>query len=318
MTLQSQDLKEHFVKMREEVDVLIELLSDVLGEPHNHYESKAQISFDCPVCAAEKGLPDGDGKGNLEINYSRHVYKCWACGETLGTHGPLGKLFDKFGTKKQKKLYDIVKPEELKQEDKKKVWLRLPEGFMKFKDSNPRFIPHIEAFNYLKNRGVTEEMIERFNIGYTVKGDFAYRIIVPSYNSEGQLNYFVARAWTNKKMKYKNPTAEKDQVIFNESLIDWNKDIFLVEGVFDSFFLNNSLVMLGKKMSKLVFENLYNKSNANIIVCCDGDAWEDGVKIYNELNGGRLYNKIKIVKLPKDKDICDLKGEINDYYYEFK
>lgn len=304
--------------MTDEVEVLVELLSDVLGEPHNHYESKAQISFDCPVCAAEKGLENGDGKGNLEINYSRHVYKCWACGETLGTHGPLGKLFDRFGTKKQKKIYELIKPEELKQEEKKKVWLRLPEGFTKFEDSNPRFIPHIEAYKYLINRGVTEDMMKKYKIGYTVKGDFAYRIIVPSYNSEGQLNYFVARAWIQNKMKYKNPSVPKDEIIFNEGLIDWDKDIYLVEGAFDSFFLNNPLVMLGKKMSKLIFENLYNRANANIIVCCDGDAWDDGLKIYNELNGGRLYNKIKIVKLPKDKDICDLKGQIDEFYYEIK
>jgi len=304
--------------MQDEVEVLVELLTDVLGDPHNHYESKAQISFDCPVCAAEKGLENGDGKGNLEINYSRHVYKCWACGETLGTHGPLGKLFDKFGTKKQKKVYELIKPEELKQEEKKRVWFRLPEGYMAFKDSNPRFIPHIEAYNYLKSRGITDEIIEKYKIGYTVKGDFAYRIIVPSYNAEGQLNYFVARSWTNKKMKYKNPTAQKDEIIFNEGLIDWNKDIFLVEGVFDSFFLENPIVMLGKKMSRLLFENLYNRANGNIIVCCDGDAWEDGLKIYHELNGGRLYNKVKIVKLPRDKDICDLKGQIDEYYFEIK
>ena len=304
--------------MTDEVEVLVELLSDVLGSPHQHYESKGQISFDCPVCAAEKGLENGDGKGNLEINYSRHVYKCWACGETLGTHGPLGKLFDKFGTKKQKKVYELIKPEELKQEEKKKVWLRLPEGYTTFEDSNQRFIPHIEAYKYLVSRGITDEIIKKYKIGYTVKGDFAYRIIVPSFNSEGQLNYYVARAWTPKKMKYKNPSVPKDEIIFNEGLIDWDKDIYLVEGAFDSFFLDNPLVMLGKKMSRLIFENLYLRANANIIVCCDGDAWDDGVKIYNELNGGKLYNKIKIVKLPKDKDICDLKGQIDEYYYEIK
>ena len=304
--------------MQDEVEVLIELLTDVLGEPHNHYESKAQISFDCPVCAEEKGLDDGDGKGNLEINYSRHVYKCWACGESHGTHGPLGKLFDKHGTKKQKKIYDLVKPEELKIEDKKKIFLRLPEGYTKFEDSNSRFIPHKEAINYLYSRGITDEMIKKYNIGYTVKGDFAYRIIIPSYNSEDKLNYFVGRAWMKRKDKYKNPSVPKDEIIFNESLINWSKDIYLVEGAFDSFFLDNPLVMLGKKMSKLMFETLYTKAEGNIIICVDGDAWEDGLKIYHELNGGRLYNKIKIVKLPKDKDICDLRGKIDEYYYEIK
>jgi DNA primase len=290
----------------------------VLGAPHQHYESKGQISFDCPVCAAEKGLENGDGKGNLEINYSRHVYKCWACGETLGTQGPLGKLFDKFATKKQKKVYELIKPEELKQEEKKKVRLRLPQGFTTFQDSNPRFIPHIEAYNYLKSRGITDEIIEKFKIGYTATGDYAYRIVVPSYDTEGILNYFVARAWVPKKMKYKNPPVPKDEIIFNEGAVDWKKDVYLCEGVFDSFFLPNPIVMLGKKMSKLLFETLYLKAEGNIIICTDGDAFTDGVKLYHELNGGKLYNKIKLIKLPADKDVCDLRGQIDEYYYEIK
>jgi len=305
--------------MSEEIDVLVELLTDVLGDPKQHYESKGQISFDCPVCADEKGLDDGDGKGNLEINYIRHVYKCWACGETHGTHGPLGKLLDGYATKQQKKIYNLIKPEELQQQDKKRVRLRFPEGFTTFQDSNPRFIPHIEAYKYLQSRGITDEMIDRYKIGYTVSGEFAYRVIIPSYDKEGILNYFVGRAWVNKKMKYKNPASvPKDEIIFNEQLLDWDKDIYLVEGAFDSFFLPNPLVMLGKKMSKLIFETLYNKANGNIIVCVDGDAWDDGLRIYNELNGGRLYNKIKMVKLPKDKDVCDLRGDIEEYYYEIK
>jgi len=305
--------------MTDEVDVLIELLEDVLGDHKQHYASKGQISFDCPVCAMEKGLEEGDGKGNLEINYVRHVYKCWACSETNGTHGPLGKLFDKHGTKKQKKVYELIKPEELKKEED--VWkpkLRLPEGYMKFSDSNPIFIPHKEAYNYLTSRGITNEIIEKYNIGYTVKGDFAFRIIVPSYNSEGVLNYYVARSWTNKRMKYKNPAVPKDEIIFNESLIDWEKDVYLVEGAFDSFFLDNSIPMLGKVISKLLFETIYNKAKGNVIVCTDGDAWENGLKVYHELNGGTLYGRVKIVKLPDDKDVCDLRGQIDEYYYEIK
>lgn len=304
--------------MTDEVEVLVELLEEVLGKHKQHYESKGQISFDCPVCAEEKGLDHGDGKGNLEINYGKHVYKCWSCGETHGTHGPLGKLFDQYATKAQKKVYNLIKPEELKQEEIRRPKLRLPEGFTTFKDSNPRFIPHIEAYRYLQSRGITDEMIEKYNIGYTVSGDFAYRIIIPSYNKEGVLNYFVARAWVPRKMKYKNPSVPKDEIIFNEGLINWDKDIFLCEGAFDSFFLDNSIVMLGKKMSKLLFESLYTNANGNIIICCDGDAFNDGVKVYHELNGGRLYNKIKIVKLPVDKDVCDLKGQIDDFYYEIK
>jgi hypothetical protein len=50
----------------------------------------------------------------------------------------------------------------------------------------------------------------------------------------------------------------------------------------------------------------------------DEDAWTNAVKLYHELNGGMLWGRIKIVKLPEDKDVCDLKGEINDYYIEIR
>ena len=298
--------------MTDEIEVLLELIEDVLDKPKKVYGSKHQYGYDCPNCMDIKGLDKGDNKGNLEINLNKFVYHCWGC----GISGPLGKLFDSYGTKKQKKVYNLIKPEELRQQENKKPKLKLPEGYTTFEDSNPRFIPHIEAYKYLQSRGITDEIIKKYKIGYTVTGDFAYRIIVPSFNKEGVLNYFVARAWVKSRLKYKNPTAEKDQIIFNEGLIDWNKDVYLVEGAFDGFFLENSIVMLGKKMSSLLFETLYANAKGNIIICTDGDAWSDGLKLYHELNGGALYNKIKIIKLPMDKDICDLRGQIDEYYYE--
>ena len=118
--------------------------------------------------------------------------------------------------------------------------------------------------------------------------------------------------------KYKNPEAEKDKIIFWENLIDWNEDVYLVEGVFDGLFLNNSIPMLGKHMSELLFETIYKKARANVIICLDGDAWENAVKLYHELNGGDLYDKIKILKLPLDQDVCDLKGKIDEYYVIIK
>jgi DNA primase len=303
--------------MEDKNEVLVDLLRDVLGEEKQHYDSKGQISFDCPVCAAEKGV-EGDGKGNLEVNYFRGVYKCWACAETHGTQGVLGKLFDKYGTKKQKQVWDLLKPEEEGEKVKPKVYLRLPEGYTKFKDSNIRFIPHREAINYLYSRGITDEMIENYDIGYTVQGDYAYRIIVPSYDEDGYLNYFVSRAWVPKKMKYKNPSVPKEEIIFNESRIDWTKDIYLCEGVFDAFFLPNPIPMLGKFLSNNLFTKLYDKAEGDIHICLDGDAWSDALKLYHNLNGGKLYNRIKILKLPKDKDVCDLRGDISNYYYEIQ
>jgi DNA primase len=170
--------------------------------------------------------------------------------------------------------------------------------------------------NYLKRRGVTDEMVKKHNIGYSLEGDYAYRIIIPSYDVNGKLNYYTGRSWNpNTKSKYKNPEAEKQIVIFNESLIDWDKDIHICEGPFDSLFLPNSIALLGKKMSDILFETLYEKSKKDIIIVLDSDAWEDSKKLYFKLSGGRLYGRIKVVKLPDGKDIADLKGEILPEYF---
>jgi len=95
-------------------ELIVEILEDFLGKPKKHYSGKSQISFDCPVCSDIKGCPDGDGKGNLEINYHHHVYKCWACSETYGTHGTINKLIRKYGDKNHIKQYKLVIPEDKK------------------------------------------------------------------------------------------------------------------------------------------------------------------------------------------------------------
>ncbi len=89
----------------------------------------------------------------------------------------------------------------------------------------------------------------------------------------------------------------------------------MTEGVFDMFFLDNSVPLLGKFVSDVLFERLYNECEGDIHICLDGDAWDNAVEIFHKLNGGRLYGKIKIIKLPKDKDVCDLKGDISNYYF---
>jgi len=294
----------------DENEALVELLEEVLGDHGLHYPNRGQISFNCPVC------DDGRNKHNLEVNYIDNVYKCWSCGDSEGTHGPLGKLFDKYGNKKQKKLYNVLKPETVVKREKPKKQLKLPDGFTLFKDSSPIYPVRRQAMNYLKSRGITDEMIEKYQIGFCDKGDHSGRIVIPSYNTKGELNYYIARSWNPmSRAKYKNPIAEKDKIIFWENLIDWNKDIYLVEGAFDGLFVNNSIPMLGKHMSELLFETIYTKAKGDIIICLDADAWQNAIKLYHELSGGDLWGRIKLVKLPDDKDIADLRGEIKDEYY---
>jgi DNA primase len=294
----------------DENEALVELLEEVLGDHGLHYPNHGQISFNCPVC------DDGRNKHNLEVNYINNVYKCWSCGDSEGTHGSLTKIFDKFGNKKQKKLYQVLKPETVVKKERQKKSLKLPEGFTLFKESSKIYPVRRAAINYLYNRGITDQMIEKYQIGFCDKGDHVGRIVIPSYNKKGELNYYIARSWDPmSRAKYKNPKEEKDKIIFWENLIDWNKDIFLVEGAFDGLFLDNSIPMLGKHMSELLFETIHNKAKGEVTICLDADAWTNAVKLYHELNGGNLWGKIKLIKLPEETDIADLRGEIKEEYY---
>ena len=244
--------------------LLLELLNEVLGEE--------QISFDCPVCSYDiKGLDNGDGKGNFEVNYYMGVYKCWSCSEHMGTHGSINKLFNKWGNRRSKETWKLIGGDFIKKTEKK----------------------------YKK---------VKYKIGYITKGQYSGRIIVPSYDIDNKLNYFVSRSYTGHKNKYKNPEAEKDKIIFNEHLINWEENVYLVEGVFDMFFIENSIPILGKSVSEKLWTMLYDKAKKNIIICLDGDAWEDSKKLYRKLEGGKLMNKVKLIKLPEDKDVGELGG----------
>jgi DNA primase len=297
---------------------VVDILEDILGEHRLHNDYRGQISFDCPVCSHDiKGLDDGDGKGNLEVNYKRGVYKCWVCAETHDTYGSLYKLLKKYGNAKQLKKYLLLKPEDDGEQPKRTfIQVRLPKEFVSFKDASLglKMTPQYkQAFNYIQKRNITDLMVQMYNIGFCYTGHYEHRIIIPSYDSENRLNYFIARSYLNNtKMKYKNPEVDKESLIWNEHLINWNDPVYIVEGAFDYIFLPNSIPMLGKFMTQNLFNKLYDNAK-KVVIVLDPDAWEDAFRLYHKLNCGKLMGKLWIVKLDGDKDIADLKGDLSGY-----
>jgi DNA primase len=262
-------------------------------------------------------LDQGDGKGNLEVNYKYGVYKCWVCAETHGTHGSIFKLIKKFGNPRQLKKYLLLKPEDDEDLSKRTYKpVKLPKEFVSFKDASfgMKLTPgYKQAYNYIKNRNITDLMLQIYNIGFCATGLYENRIIIPSYDENNRLNYFIARSFLLKtKFKYKNPEAQKELIIFNEHLIDWDKPVYIVEGAFDSIFIPNAIPMLGKFMSEHLFMTLYEKAK-KIIIVLDPDAYNDQEKLYHKLNCGKLMNKVWSIKLEGDKDIADLQGNLSEY-----
>ena len=290
--------------------LLADILEGFLGEPRKHNEDTGQISFDCPACSYEKDMPEGDGKGNLEINYNRSVFNCWSCGERNHMYGPVTKLIKKYGNPKILRDYLLIKPEAdtMVGKDSTNIVVELPEGYKKLSECTSRDFKYDLAIAYLRERGITDDIIKEFEIGYTFKGKHFNRIIIPSYDSEGKLNYFIARwfAKEKNKLKYLNPDVEKKEMIFNEVKINWDATIYLVEGVFEHLVIPNSIPLLGKYISPLLMEMIYEKATCNIVIVLDGDAFPDSINLYKQLNFGELYDRIKVVECPLDYDPSEI------------
>jgi len=286
--------------------LLVDILSSFLGEERKHNEDTGQIAFDCPACSDEKGMSEGDGKGNLEINYDRSVYKCWVCYENNHMHGPVTKLIKKYGTPKNLRDYLLVKPDagEISSRERFEIIVELPEGYKKLSECSSKDFKYDLAMRYLRERGITDDIIKEYEIGYTYSGKFHSRIIIPSYDSDGKLTYFIARWFSREytKLKYVNPVAEKQEIIFNECKLNWDSTIYLVEGVFDHIVIPNSIPLLGKFISDMLLEMLHDKCTANIVILLDDDATQDAIRLYNQLNFGELHNRIRICIPPKGFD----------------
>lgn len=286
--------------------LLVDILENFLGEHRKHNEDTGQIAFDCPACSAEKGMVDGDGKGNLEINYVLGKYKCWSCYETNHMHGPVIKLLKKYGTPKSLRDYLLVKPDAdiILNKEHLDVVVELPEGYKRLSETTDKDFKAAQAKAYLYDRGISDEIIKNYDIGYTYRGKFFNRIIIPSYDKDWKLNYFIAR-WFSKeitKLKYLNPDAEKQEIVFNEARVNWDATIYLVEGVTDHIVTPNSIPLLGKFISDQLLELLHDKAMGYIVIVLDDDAYEDAKRLYRQLNFGDLRSRIKIVNPPEGYD----------------
>ena len=288
---------------------LTNIFEEFLGTPRKHNEIRHQISFDCPACAMDKGVVS-DGKGNLEINYNKGLFKCWVCHNYNGMRGYIPKLIAKWGTSAQLKEYKALKPDyaEYSMSDEVREEVKLPEGFKKLINCDPyRDYGCAEAKKYLKNRGIGDDIIEEYNIGYTVKGKMKGRIIIPSYDEMGELNYFIARTYEKRKGKkkllsYINPEANKQIIVFNENKVNWDSTIYLVEGAFDHIVTPNSIPLLGKVVSDKLEQLLHNKAAGYVVILLDEDAKEDAKSLYKKLNKGDLAGRIRVCSPPYGYD----------------
>jgi len=250
----------------------------------------------CPICR-----PSAKEKRKLVIRVEDDACHCWTCGFKART---LVSLLYKFSTREKLALYkekintsaNILTLSDLEPKNKP---LKLPES-TQLLNLAPNWHPDTKAaFRYLSSRGITPELCWRYQI--CISNDYHYRrrILIPSFDVNGKLNFYVGRSIDNKtKPKYINPDVDRLSVIFDDINIDWSKQLIICEGVFDMIKCGeNSVPLLGSELNESSL--LFNKIVANhspVILALDADARKKTLRIYNKLLEYDVNVKILDVK----------------------
>ena len=277
---------------------LIYLIDSVLG--NSKPTSKGNRAYHCPECKHHKL--------KLEVNLdesSSHFqsYQCWVCsfkGKKLTT------LFKKIEADSDKvnELRFLIKssPKDNHQEiTLKKV--SLPTEFISLLNP-PSNLTAKQAIHYLNKRGISKIDILKYNIGYCEFGVYSNMIILPSYDSNGNLNYFTSRSFNkNSKIKYKNPDVSRD-IIGLELFINWNVPLVLCEGIFDAIAIKrNAIPLLGKNIQPELMKKIINSSVEKIYIALDKDAIKQALNFCEILmNEGKEVYLVDI----NEKDPSDM------------
>ena len=139
------------------------------------------------------------------------------------------------------------------------------------------------AYRYLRNRGLTDNDILRWKIGYCFEGEYRNRIVIPSFDDDGDVNYFAARSYNGDSYKYKNPRASKN-IVFNELFVNWDADLAIVEGAFDAIVAGNAVPILGSTLrtdSRLLHKIVMN--DTPVYLALDSDAADKERRIIQTL-----------------------------------
>jgi DNA primase len=237
---------------------------------------------------------------SFSANLKKGVYLCFSCGES-GRFSKLGLSRDEHVTFDSFKglLSGIDKSETpiLKQ------LFSLPYEFKKFNrgSNNPSF------YEYLMERGIKQETIEHFGIGYCESGIYRGRIIVPLPVG------FVARSIYNDTIgkrvfgvnykRYLFPLGLPiSNMLFNFSLS--SQMPILVEGTFDALRLfslgfPSAISSFSCKISEAQIKLLCKSSSSVIYIFFDDDvAGHVGMKVAEE----KLRNYFKIVRMVRIAD----------------
>ena len=264
-------------------ELLINLVNSVVGTGKR--TARGNQAHSCPYC--------NHHKPKLEINFSENKkgynpWHCWVCNKK-GTR--ISSLFKqcKASPEKFEELFKLIGNEREFKSTVTTTTLKLPEEYKKFKDITSSNIEGRQALSYLKHRGITQDDIDKYNIGYCSSGRYAKMVIIPSYDSMGEMNYFTARSFEKDAYtKYRNPETSRDIIPF-EMFINWDLPLVLCEGPFDAIAIKrNAIPLLGKNIQSNLMKKIVTSTVRKIYIALDQDARKQALNFAEEfINEGK-------------------------------
>jgi len=276
----------------------------------------------CPFCKEEnKKLGKATIKEKLAIKIPEGFVKCWVCGEKGRNLLPILRRFyphavNEFRLRFYKEIDGSNFGDNKDTTIKPKEALKLPDDFHLLAEhiENPR--PEIqEALRYLESRGATYRDLWYYKFGVAPSDENQQRrIIIPSFDEIGNLNYYTGRSYSHfYKKKYidcdegKESFFSKLNIVFNESKIDWSKELTITEGPFDLIKCDDNVTcILGSNFSqdsKLYSKIMYH--GTPILLALDNDMEHKTNKL------GRMFSyyniPTRILNIPKQfKDVGEM------------
>ena len=220
-----------------------------------NYFGEGQLSRDGTNIAVNyPSCKDDSQKRKFSICLETWRCHCWVCGvKGKNLFKILNSFINSAAAAEYKNTFNV--DADISKLDNEKILKKivLPKDFLMIAQNLNNQDPDFKSvLNYLRCRGVTNNQLWRHKIGTCIKGGYwNRRVIFPSFTSELNLDYYVSRAIDEITIpKYVNAKTDKKNIIFDESRIDWKKELTIVEGVFDLIKSNdNATCLLGSYMS---------------------------------------------------------------------
>ena len=276
-------------------DLLKQLLESILGRSKSARGGDEAV-FTCPSC--------NHHKKKLTFNLLSQKFQCWVCNykghrafQLLKKANAPGAAFGA--------LKEIDKQYNFKSKVKQKVdanTLMLPKEVTPIMSSSAVLSRH--ALHYLDQRGITPQDVVKYDLHYCEQGPLKNMVVVPSYDKDGFLNYYVGRSFDkNAYIKHKLASSTKDIIGF-EMYINWDLPVILCEGAFDAMAIKrNAIPLFGKKISTTLMKKIIKSKVEKIYLALDEDALKDA---FNHAETFMSYGKKVYLIEMGDKDPSEL------------